>query len=482
MKNLRLLTLLLAVGTTHVACSDDTGDTTLRDAGADLTVADTGTTDSGTLDAGTSDTGTSDAGASDLDTDMADAGNGDAGMLPEEDDTVHTQLALNLDDATGVARITVRDNGDGITWFHVPSAATTVERVDGTVLTLMVDPENAQYIGVPLSEPTETLTFRYSFDDDLPAHGWDVDLGFSIIWPNYCGALFPCDNHPEDGTTFAVDVTYSGERELIYPQSITAEAPPYMFGIALSDLQKEMLGMTTAGTRVVSWIPNDASAGVRTATADLVAHFDFYERTYGEYIYGDEVGSVFVPNNEVGIGGMEHHPYWHIVEGAFTDASIHAHEAAHGWYGNGVRIRCWEDFVLSEGVASYMTARAMGATGGVAAQEAVFQGYSDQIDRFVAAVGDGVAWINNTCDPTVQFDESPLWSPLPYDKGALFLRAAAERTSYEAVDSALASFYAANKETAQGMQDLIDHLQSELAIDLDAEVQGWLLTPGRPDR
>jgi aminopeptidase N len=33
------------------------------------------------------------------------------------------------------------------------------------------------------------------------------------------------------------------------------------------------------------------------------------------------------------------------------------HEAAHGWFGDGVRLRCWEDFVLSEGTASHLDAR-----------------------------------------------------------------------------------------------------------------------------
>jgi aminopeptidase N len=50
---------------------------------------------------------------------------------------------------------------------------------------------------------------------------------------------------------------------------------------------------------------------------------------------------------------MEHHPYWH-VSGAQRNLLVNAHEAAHGWFGDGVRPRCWEDEVVSEGVADYL--------------------------------------------------------------------------------------------------------------------------------
>ena len=49
-----------------------------------------------------------------------------------------------------------------------------------------------------------------------------------------------------------------------------------------------------------------------------------------------------------------------------------AHEAAHGWFGNGVRLRCWEDFVLSEGTASYLAARVLEEVAGPAVSEPIW--------------------------------------------------------------------------------------------------------------
>src|SRR5256885_5389893 len=51
-------------------------------------------------------------------------------------------------------------------------------------------------------------------------------------------------------------------------------------------------------------------------------------------LFGDSAGPVEVVWS-FGTGGMEHHPYWHISDTAFSDESVHAHEAAHGWFGDG---------------------------------------------------------------------------------------------------------------------------------------------------
>src|SRR6185436_18938431 len=50
---------------------------------------------------------------------------------------------------------------------------------------------------------------------------------------------------------------------------------------------------------------------------------------------------------------------WHLGPAALNSQEVHAHEAAHGWFGDGVRLQCWEDLVLSEGTVTYLAARAL---------------------------------------------------------------------------------------------------------------------------
>lgn len=396
---------------------------------------------------------------------------------PTNDDTLHTRVRLDADSLRGTASVAVHDNGDGVAWFHVPSAQTVVMRQDGRAIQVSVDSTQENYIGVPLEGAMEVLNFEYDFSDTRKFQGFDSTGGFSFSWPNYCGNLFPCDNSPADGTTFDVEVSSQSSKLLIYPKEIHADAPPYMFALAIGDYDRAELGTTPSGTRVYAWIaPNEAKA-LAAGTKNLAAHFAFLEQTYGPYLYGDEVGSVSVAWGAGAVGGMEHHPYWHVASEAFDQPYIHAHEAAHGWFGNGVRIACWEDFVLSEGLASYLAARAVAHVDGAEAETAIWANYESQLELAISR-GDTEAWLPNTCE--IEIESHPLWSSIPYMKGAFFLRAVAKRASVERLDSAIASFYMAHRQSATSMAAFIEHLESELQLDLSGEVDGWLRSLGHP--
>ena len=181
--------------------------------------------------------------------------------------------------------------------------------------------------------------------------------------PSSCGNLFPCDPDPADGVTFSMDVR-GGDPDLtaVYPTSTVGDAPPYMPAVAVGPYERLTLGATEAGTSLSAWyLPgSDALAG----TAHLVASFDFFERTHGPYAFGAEAGTVEVDWGSDSWGGMEHHPFFHVARFDFGDEEVQVHEAAHGWFGAGVRIACWEDSVLSERTTTYITARSLKQVGG----------------------------------------------------------------------------------------------------------------------
>src|SRR5205814_8394240 len=58
--------------------------------------------------------------------------------------------------------------------------------------------------------------------------------------------------------------------------------------------------------------------------------------------------------------------------------------SSHGWFGNGIRIKCWEDFVLSEGTAEYLTTRSVRATEGAAAEQAVWAEWKIELADAIA--------------------------------------------------------------------------------------------------
>jgi aminopeptidase N len=167
---------------------------------------------------------------------------------------------------------------------------------------------------------------------------------------------------------------------------------------------------------------------------------------------------------------MEHHPYWHVAKDAMGDEVTQAHEAAHGWFGDGVRLRCWEDFVLSEGTTSYLAARAL--TEVAPAMEAqIWADYQDELD---AAIADGGAPAWPTGCNAIDIIEDNLFTNLPYMQGAFFYKDVAAAVGADVLDGVIARFYQAHKNKAASMKDMVDAIERETGFDTDALVAARL--------
>jgi hypothetical protein len=250
-----------------------------------------------------------------------------------------------------------------------------------------------------------------------------------------------------------------------------------MVAWSAGDYTRASLGTTSAGTSVSTWhLP------VAEGVADpvyLTAAFDWMERHIGPYRFGTEVGSVTAPwGGARGTGGIETHPYWQVGVAAWDDESLHIHEAAHGWFGNGVRLRCWEDFVLSEGTASYLAARVLEEVGAPALAAAVWASYETEASD--PALQRGRAWPESRCQIDILDPALQLPSRLPYVKGALFYRALEARIGRPALDQGLQTFYERWSGEAASMQDLLDVMREVSGYDPGSCARSWLQEPGTP--
>jgi hypothetical protein len=111
-----------------------------------------------------------------------------------------------------------------------------------------------------------------------------------------------------------------------------------MIGWATGTYVETDLGRTRAGTELAVWQLGERTMGIPEGVGHLRAVFEYYETLLGPYPYGSSAGSVEVDWGPSGFGGMDHHPYWRVHRASMADAVVHAHEAAHGWFGNGDRI------------------------------------------------------------------------------------------------------------------------------------------------
>ena len=375
-----------------------------------------------------------------------------------------THLSIDLAARTGVATIDLEKTGN----VALEAAGLTIAHV--------TDDRGARHFKLAGGKLLVTgvrgqLVVEYSFTQHMDADGL-LPGGSTVTWPYFCGNLFPCHSRPADGTTFSLELDGVPQgKSAVYPASIDAEAPPYMLAWAVGAYEHAELGTTTAGTKVgVYWLPNGETFA-RAGTAHLAAAFDWYEKTLGPYQFGHEVASVSVVWGEGLYGGMEHHPFWHVAKGAMNDELTHAHEAAHGWFGDGIRLRCWEDFVLSEGTVSYLSARALGQVAGAAAEAKVWTDYESELADAIKT-GGAPAWPTG-CNK-IDIIKDNLFTNLPYMEGAYFYKDVAAQVGADVLDGVLHRFYMAHRGAPAGMQDMLDAIQHDTGFDPSALAQARL--------
>jgi aminopeptidase N len=385
-------------------------------------------------------------------------------------DILDTRLEIDLQAQRAVARITVAGSAEAhAASFEVDGLRIDAVRHDGTDLPFEVADGNLHVATEVHTEPLE-VEVEYGFAAvDGTMNGWDPQRGVTFLWPYFCSSLFPCHSDPSDGLRFELAVTGVPEGQTaVFPERIPSDAPSYQPAIAIGDFTQLDLGTTDAGTEVSVWFLPGGRADATSGTEHLVEVFDFLERTYGPYSFGEHVGSVSADWGGGDFGGMEHHPYWHVSSGSMHDPIVHAHEAAHGWFGDGVRIACWEDFVLSEGVTTYLAARAL--------EEAGFDAWSRYACRLrdVCMSSPPIVSPDVACN-SIDLLHSDLWSSAPYMKGAFFLRAVSERIGVDVLDDAVSSFYLAHEGRAATMDELVAALATlGEPGEIEALAQSWL--------
>ncbi len=385
-------------------------------------------------------------------------------------DILSTELALNLKTLEGSASIALAPAASKGASFEIGDL--TIHAVYDDVGPLQFDAHDGTLdVGVPEGADPTALRIDYTFQPHSDFDGWMPSSGVTFLWPYFCGNLFPCKSDPADGLTFklAIDGVPSASTA-VFPASIDAPAPSYMPAVAVGQYTEVDLGTTAQGTAVSVFYLPGGDADALAGTQHLVEVVDFYETTYGAYSFGPKMASVSVNWGPGDFGGMEHHPYFHVGSESMSGEEVHAHEAAHGWFGDGVRIGCWEDFVLSEGTVTYMAAHALEKLG-----VDVWPAYA--CDLKYACTQENTVALPATCG-TIDILNDPLWSLVPYQKGAYFYREVAQVIGEDVLDQVLSAFYQAHVGKTGHMTDMLSAIEAAAAPGDLAAVQAleqtWL--------
>lgn len=384
-----------------------------------------------------------------------------------------TQLAFDLAAMSATARITFEPSAEPGATLEVGDLMIDGATVDGAPIELAVAASRLD-LGLPASDQPITVEIAYHYKAHNNFQGASAK-GFTLVWPYYCGNMFPCHSAPADGTTFSLELAnVPADKTAVYPATIPNEAPSYQLAWAIDAYTEVPLGTTTAGTALSVWHrPNELPAA-QQGTAQLLAAFDWLEQTIGPYKFGPKAGSVSTAWGPGAFGGMEHHPFWHVGSAALGDVDTNVHEAAHGWFGDGIRIACWEDFVLSEGTVTYLAGRALDVVAPTVGAQ-VWQGYEQELASLDANLK---AW-PDSCN-TIDILADDLFTRAPYIRGAFFYRAVALKVGADQLDQALAAFYAAHATKPARMADMLSTIAQVTGYDPATCADQWLRSTTKP--
>ncbi|MBT3133991.1 M1 family metallopeptidase [Alteromonas sp. ALT199] len=266
-----------------------------------------------------------------------------------------------------------------------------------------------------------------------------------------------------------------GEYEFTMPQPI----PSYLIALAIGDLKFKAMGERTGVYAEPALLESAAKE-----FEDTEAMLEVTEETYGPYQW-DRYDLLILPPS-FPFGGMENPRLSFItptvIAGDKSLVSLIAHELAHSWSGNTVTNATWRDLWLNEGFTTYLTYRIMEMIYGHDRfkKEAVL-GYQD-LENDIAALDQN--------DEILAVDlrgrnPDDVFSNIPYEKGALFLREIEQKIGRENFDAFLMQYFKdfafKSITTDTFIAYLDDTLLKQYPDKLDADrIHTWIFEPGIP--
>ena len=255
--------------------------------------------------------------------------------------------------------------------------------------------------------------------------------------------------------------------------------PSYLIALAVGDLQ-----FKATGPRTGVWAEPSVLEKAADEFSDTEKMVEAAEKLYGPYRWTRYDVLVLPPSFP--FGGMENPTLTFatptVIAGDKSLVSLVAHELAHSWSGNLVTNATWSDFWLNEGYTVYFERRILEEIYGRSREEMeAALGYQDLQDEL------------KTQKPHDQIlaidlkgrDPDDGMTDIPYEKGALFLRAVEQAFGREKLDAYLKSYFDNfafhGITTAQSLDYMRDHL---FILDPQAAakipVNEWVYQPGLP--
>lgn len=267
-------------------------------------------------------------------------------------------------------------------------------------------------------------------------------------------------------------------RNGVYQFKMPQAIPSYLIALAVGDLQFKAIGKDTG----VYAEPSVLDAAV-AEFEDTQAMLDLTEKMYGKYPW--ERYDLLILPSSFPFGGMENPRLSFItptvIAGDKSLVALIAHELAHSWSGNTVTNSSWRDLWLNEGFTTYLTYRIMENIYGENRfnMEALL-GYQDlHADLAALTPADQRLAIDLTGR-----DPDDVFSNIPYEKGALFIRELEQQVGRANFDKFLMAYFAHFEFKSIDTETFVEYIKAHLVTPYDLDLNRilqWIHKPGLPD-
>ncbi|MFT5923870.1 MAG: leukotriene-A4 hydrolase [Paraglaciecola sp.] len=270
------------------------------------------------------------------------------------------------------------------------------------------------------------------------------------------------------------------ERDGVYEFSMPQPIPSYLIALAVGDLHFKPIGERT-GVYSEKGILDAAADEFSDTESMLIAT----EKAFGPYSW-DRYDLLILPPS-FPFGGMENPRLSFItptvIAGDKSLVSLIAHELAHSWSGNTVTNATWRDLWLNEGFTTYLTYRIMQMVYGDERfeMEAVLGREDLQADIDALPANDQIMAIDLRGR-----DPDDVFSNIPYEKGALFLRELEHKVGRENFDIFLLGYFEEFAFKSITTDQFVSYLEQTLLKEHSDKlskqrIQQWIFQPGIPD-
>lgn len=365
------------------------------------------------------------------------------------------------------------------------------------------DPELGSALSVTLPEGVNQITIDYATSPQASGVQWLSPLQtagkrhpflFTQAQAVHARSFIPLQDSPKVRVTYeatirtpkellavmsasnAPDTERDGVYEFVMPQPI----PSYLIALAIGDLRFKAMGDRT-GVYAEPELLEAAAKEFEDTESMLIATED----KYGPYSW--ERYDLLILPPSFPFGGMENPRLSFItptvIAGDKSLVSLIAHELAHSWSGNTVTNATWRDLWLNEGFTTYLTYRIMEMIYGTDRynMEAVL-GYQD-LQADIASLPDD--------DQIMAIDlrgrnPDDVFSNIPYEKGALFLREIEQKVGRDNFDAFLLAYFEAFAFKSITTDEFIEYLDTTLLSQYPdllskGRIEQWIFAPGIPD-